>query len=84
MSTMTISLLLIQRCLGFPFLTVLDFLSACVPLDTVLALESMETMDLIAFAAILDLICPLFGRGLLPLKLPAPILMVLALLLIAE
>lgn len=63
---------------------VLDFLSACGPVEVALALESMETMDRKAFAAILDLICPLFGRGLLPLKLPSPTLMVLALLLIDE
>lgn len=33
------------------------------------AMESTETKDLKAFSAILNFICPLFGRGLLPLKL---------------
>ncbi|KAL6006749.1 hypothetical protein ACLOJK_032243 [Asimina triloba] len=35
------------------------------------ALESMETMELNALAAILDFICPLFGGGLLLAKIPS-------------
>lgn len=50
-------------------------------------LESMETMDWNALAAILDLICPRFGGGLLLPEIPLlndPVGMTLTSLLIAE